>query len=283
MKTPSVDTILAAYASTGHDAPAHVAAWAKDAAEHDRLVLSAPRGHSLTTFLTALVVASIADDPNVRVFYFSANPTEAGDFVIGAKAAVEATAPHLRGQREGGWGQTQFTVQRDQPLRDPTLRARGWRSALTGGRYDLIIVDSVQDDEALSTPEARAQAKTRFDDSIAPMLVEGGRIVVAGPHRHEDDLLAYLAWSEGFALREYPAVTEWPDLARVTYEFERDESGKEVTRAARVPEDARGRSLWPERWPVEKLLAMRRSVGEAAFSREMQCAPLALATNAPPC
>lgn len=245
--------------------PPHRRRWSAASAQAARLLVVGPRGHGKSTFARDLIRTSIVANPNIRVLLLESTPQVALDAVSELEGDLEA----LGLRNPGAWGKTRFTVKRDLLLRDPTLRACGWRAALANGRHDLIVVDDVEDDEAVLTLESRAATWRRFENEVCPMLVEGGRIVVVGSRKHEGDLYGRLAADPAWTLVHDRAILAWPDLSRVTYEYETVE-GKDVVKAAFVPADSPGRALWPERWSVADLLKVRRSIGERVFEQEFQ-------------
>jgi hypothetical protein len=255
--------------------------WYAELDRHDRALVLAPRAHGKTSSIArVLVLHRILTNRNVRILLLSRTTQGANDSLSVIKADLETNADLLGDwqvdaeggaiRSKGAWGQTQFTVRRAKNLRDPTLRARGWGSALTGGRYDLIILDDIEDDASVLNAAQRRKTVARLQMTVAPLLDTGGRLVVIGTKKHAADLYAHLAEDPTYALIHDRAILEWPDLARVVYEVEHDASGKEIIKAAHVPEDTPGRSLWPEKWPVSALLMIRRSIGERAFQQEYQ-------------
>lgn len=259
--------------------------WYRELDRNDRTLVLAPRSHGKTSAIArVLVLHRVLTNRNIRILLLSRTAQSAMDSLQVVKADLEANAKihadwHVDGEggslrSKAGWGQTQITVRRMKNLRDPTLRARGWGSALTGGRYDLIILDDIEDDETVINAAMRRKTLNRMRMTVAPLLDTGGRIVVIGTKKHADDLYAHIAEDPTYAVIHDKAILEWPDLERVEYATRIDESGKEVIVGATVPANdngtPQGRSLWPEKWPVSALLMIRRSIGERAFQQEYQ-------------
>lgn len=255
--------------------------WYRELDRHDRTLVLAPRAHGKTSSIArVLVLREILANRNVRILLLSRTTQGANDSLAVIKTDLETNDKILSDwqvdaeggtlKSKGAWGQTQFTVRRSKNLRDPTLRARGWGSALTGGRYDLIILDDIEDDESVINSQQRRKTLNRLRQTVAPLLDTGGRIVVIGTKKHADDLYTHVAEDPTYAVIHDKAIHEWPDLSRVTYEVELDESGKEVVKAAHVPADSPGKALWEEKWSVADLLKIRRSIGERAFEQEYQ-------------
>jgi len=255
--------------------------WYRQLDRHPRVLALAPRAHGKTSSIArVLVLHRILTNRNVRILLLSRTTQGANDSLTVIKSDLETNEKILGDwqvdaeggtiRSKGAWGQTQLTVRRAKNLRDPTLRARGWGSALTGGRYDLIILDDIEDDETVLNAAQRKKTLNRLRMTVAPLLDTGGRLVCVGTKKHADDLYTHLHADPTYAKIHDRAILEWPDLARVVYETELDESGKEVVKTVHVPADAPGKSLWPEKWPVAALLMIRYSIGERAFEQEYQ-------------
>lgn len=262
--------------------------WYRELDRSDRVLVLAPRAHGKTSAIArVLVLHRILCNRNIRILLLSRTTQGANDSLSVVKADLETNEKILGDwqvdaeggtiRSKGSWGQTQVTVRRVKNLRDPTLRARGWGSALTGGRYDLIILDDIEDDESVINAAQRRKTLNRMRMTVAPLLDTGGRIVVIGTKKHADDLYTHLAEDPTYALVHDRAILEWPELDKVSYQTRHDESGKEIVVAASIPANdnagrpiAQGRALWPEKWPVSSLLMIRRSIGERAFQQEYQ-------------
>lgn len=254
--------------------------WYRALDTHRRILFLAPRSHGKTQSVSrVLVLQRILANRNIRILLISLTTESARDSLSMVKADLENNAD-IAGdwqvdaeggtiRSKGAWGQTSITVRRAKNLRDPTLRARGWQSAVTGGRYDLIVVDDIEDDKTVINTAQRKKTVNRIRATVVPLLDTDGQIVFIGTRKHADDAYNALKEDPTYAVIEDKAILEWPDLARVTYEVTVDESGKEVVTAARV-DGFEGRSLWPEKWPVAALLMIRKSIGERAFAQEYQ-------------
>lgn len=255
--------------------------WYRALDAHKRILFLAPRSHGKTQSVSrVLVLQRVLANRNIRILLISLTTESARDSLSMVKADLENNAALVADwqvdaeggtiRSKGAWGQTSITVRRSKNLRDPTLRARGWNSAVTGGRYDLIIVDDVEDDKTVINAAQRRKTVNRIRATVVPLLDTGGQIVFIGTRKHADDAYNALINDPTYAVIQDKAILEWPDLPRVTYEVSVDESGKEVVTAAHVPSDAGGRSLWPEKWSIAALLMIRKSIGERAFEQEYQ-------------
>lgn len=255
--------------------------WYRQLDEHDRALALAPRSHGKTSSISrVLVLREILANRNIRILLLSRTTESAKDSLSVLKTDLETNEKILADwqvdgeggslRSKGSWGQTQFTVRRTKNLRDPTVRARGWGSKVTGGRYDLIILDDIEDDETVMNSQQRKKTLNRLRTTVAPLLDTGGRIVVIGTKKHADDLYTHVANDPTYAVIHDRALLEWPDLSKVTYETALDESGKEIVKSVHLAPGAGGRALWPEKWSIEALLLIWRSIGSRAFNQEYQ-------------
>lgn len=89
-----------------------------------------------------------------------------------------------------------------------------------------------------------------FQGTVEPLLEPWGRMIVVGTRKHPNDLYGRLIKSETFKVIHDKAIIQ-------------DENGKK-------------RSLWPERWPLEKLEEKKRKMGTVMFNREYQNDPSGL-------
>ncbi len=131
------------------------------------------------------------------------------------------------------------------------LTARGAESSTRGLRHgayrpDLVLLDDAESDEHVLTPEQRVKLKQWWHKAVEPMLDPNiGVSIVVGTILHFDSLLSYLLTrTDVYDTFKYAAIQ--PD----------------------------GTSLWPERWPLDKLEEERLRLGTAAFSQEYMNNPL---------
>lgn len=81
--------------------------------------------------------------------------------------------------------------QRNQILVAPTWATTGTEKQQTSQHYDLIVHDDLVDEENSRTPELREKTKQVYRNSW-DLLEPGGRMVVMGTRKHQDDLYAEL-------------------------------------------------------------------------------------------
>lgn len=121
---------------------------------------------------------------------------------------------------------------------------RGLRSG--SHRPDLTLLDDVDSDEHVNTPEQRAKIKAWFTRAVEPLMDPNrGTLVMVGTILHYDSLLAnLLERSDVYDTHVYKAIKD------------------------------DGTPLWPERWSLEALEDRRRVMGSASFNQEYMNNPL---------
>jgi phage terminase large subunit-like protein len=147
---------------------------------------------------------------------------------------------------------------------DASIEAIGAGGSVTGGHFDLIICDDIQDDRNTYTAGVRRKTREWWRGTISPMLVRGGMICVIGTRKHHDDLFSHLIDDPTYQVSHDQAVVEWPEEWGY---IEEEEDGR--TRIVGI-EHKGGRVLWEAERPLEYLLLERRAIGARLFSREFQ-------------
>lgn len=255
--------------------------WYRRFDEEKRIVFLAPRSHGKTHVVArVLALHRILTNRNVRILIVCKSAESARDSLAMIKHDLEENprikvdweVPEEGGtlRSKGRWGKSSICVRRSKNLRDGTVKAVGVGSSITGGRYDLIILDDIDDETTVANARRRRKTKHWLKGTVLPMLDDGGSVVAIGTRKHSDDTYQDLLDDPTFATIQTEAILEWPDLTKVTWDVTVDASGKEVVRGAHVPDDAGGKTLWPEKWPIEKMLLVWRSIGSFLFAREYQ-------------
>ena len=141
---------------------------------------------------------------------------------------------------------------REQELRDPSMIAKGISANITGSRADIVICDDVEVPNTCDTQGKREDLRERLDE-IEFVLVPGGtQLFVGTPHTRES-----------LYTEELPVIGDAPYLAGFT-RFE-------------LPLlDDRGNSAWPERFPRQRIAAIKRRAGPAKFQSQMMLRPMSI-------
>jgi predicted phage terminase large subunit-like protein len=169
---------------------------------------------------------------------------------------------------------------------DPTLdRAREWKTK-EGGRYfatgvgggltgrgcDILLLDDVVKNRDEADSETLRELLWGWYISTAlTRLAPDGVVIVIGTRWHEDDLIGRLTNPERVRQLEdagHGAKFEVLNLEAICENPETDPLHRKL-----------GESLWPERWPVKKLLEIKADIGSREFAGLYQGRPAAPGGN----
>jgi hypothetical protein len=132
------------------------------------------------------------------------------------------------------------------------VRARTFRSSLRGLHPELVVLDDVLNDDNSLTGEQRDKTYRWFMGTLMPM--DAKQITIIGTALHQADLLAQLRKKMGQGVDRHHTPL---GFRAETY---------------RALDEVTGDTLWPERFPTHKLLALRDE-DPLSFSREYQNDP----------
>lgn len=129
--------------------------------------------------------------------------------------------------------------------------AVGRGGALTGrGAHWLIIDDPFKNDEEAYSTTIRDQLWNWFTKTAYTRLMPGGRVLIIMTRWHEDDIVGRIFDTEYMD----------PEEAKQWY-------------VLKLPAIHDGKALWPERYPIETLNSIRRTLGPSAWSALYQGEP----------
>lgn len=258
--TDLADALAFARKYLPHHAPTASPAFHRElielAGQHDRLAAAAPRGHAKSTLLSLIYPLWAAATKRRRfVVIVSDTATQAIDHLgnifqeLMENDALLRDFPHLALPDQGHYKEKRVkrTVNDFITVGGVNFVAKGAGAGLRGMRRgnqrpDLIIVDDLENDENVRTPEQREKLRDWFGKSLSNLFgPTGGQLIVIGTILHRESLLAWLLGPGGpemYAKRLYRAI------------------------------DAQGDVLWPDVWTVEKLAEKRAEIGSRAFASE---------------
>jgi hypothetical protein len=162
-----------------------------------------PRGHFKTSLMNhAYIVHRIIRNPNIRIAMVMHNLDEAKRKGRKLKAILKGKQMQTYfpeviplQSRDAVWSATEFSVNRDQEYPEATVTLFGVASGMTGGHYDLIIVDDGVDFRAANQPGVMETA-VEFLRSLDPvfedeesMLLVIGTLWPGGPEGYYEQLL----------------------------------------------------------------------------------------------
>ncbi len=174
--------------------------------------------------------------------------------VCGGSENSESRGRKPRTQKRA-WSSTKFTTSTG-----ITVQAKGSGASFRGLRVgpqrpDLVICDDLEKDEHVRTPEQRRKLENWLRRVVMPALAPDGQLLVLGSIIHYDSLLANLRDPKRFPRWDYAVYRALEAEPAADAGFRRI-------------------SLWPARWPVEKLDLERERIGTLAFEQEYQANPI---------
>lgn len=264
--------------------------------EKRKLLFLAPRDHGKTEAGITVVTREICMNRDIRILWVAVALDSAKKRVnkvkrlLGSEKIVAdwTTSPEtgygpFKASDSDKWTETQLYVSRKRNSVDPTLEAVGSGGSVTGGHFDLIVFDDVEDDRTCNTAATRQKTRAWFRGTILPMLSRGGALVVIGTKKHHDDLYDYLEKDGTFKTIKDPAlfieevnerggVVRTPVIPEHKFRITLDDYGKEMITGVDVTDTRDVKALWPDpNWrDVNYLLTERHSMGSIMFNREFQ-------------
>jgi len=219
----------------------------------ESVVVLEPRGHAKTTWAnTILMTWLIARNPHLRVGMISNTYKQAADFSRAIRWTMEANERFREVFGDLTAGSPKMTDaawilpgSKMAGTNNTTMYAQGAGGAIISKRFDLILCDDILDEENTVNIEQREKVDGWFWKTLRPCLVPGGTMLVIGTRWAEGDLYEQLI---------NPPEKEgrgWTHLIRG---------------ALTESEDGELSALWPEVWPVPKLLEERANMGSDLFA-----------------
>jgi len=250
-----------------------------------------PRDHGKSEiFAISYPLRRICEDPNIRILIVQKTATESEKTLDVIKSELEkntglkqyysghwmttvgyrdisnATGVVDReGQREGAWQRRRIYVKRTRRGKDPTVEAVGVGGAITGGHFDVIIVDDVEDDENTRTAERQRWMRQWFSGTIMQLREPHTKIVVVGTLKTlGQDIYNSILDNPVWSCTVVPAILSH-SLEEIEYEPVYDNEGRLVNVDVKTPGV---RTLWPARWPIEALLVEMLASVRSIWIRE---------------
>lgn len=151
-------------------------------------------------------------------------------------------------------------------------------------RPDLIILDDVENDENVRTPEQRKKLKDWFDKAVSKCGDDYTDIVYIGTLLHYDSLLAKTLTNPAYRSIKYKAVIRfsqaddlWQQWETIFTDLSNDDREADALAFFQAHKTAMlegTQVLWEEKLSYYDLMVMRVSEGEASFNSEEQNEPI---------
>lgn len=203
--------------------------------------------HNSEQLVVTRILHALGRDPSLRIGLIG-NTMRQSEKTLKKIALAISGNPDLRevfpNLRPGApWRDAAITVARDTAAKDPSIQAIGVHGSVLGSRLDLVFMDDVVDFENSRSDKARRDLIDWVLSTVFGRLTEDARVVVLGNAFHPEDLLHVLEKLPGWRGVRFPVL------------------------------NAAGESVWPERWPLDRINARRDEVGPLEFARTMLCQP----------
>ncbi len=221
-----------------------------------QLLLMAFRASGKSTIVGLFCAWLLYQNPNCRILICSAEQNLATKMVRSVKGMfdkhplLKPLKPHKLSQ----WAADEFTINRPEILRDPSMVARGIFGNITGFRADVIICDDVEVPNNCDTADKRAILRERLAEIDFILTPNGTQLYVGTPHCH-DSLYNYSqnpaepAFLQEFHRLYLPIINE------------------------------HGKSSWPEKYPLPAIENYKKRHGLAKFLSQMMLESVPLSDN----
>lgn len=219
-------------------------------AESDRQgLLMAFRNSGKSTIVGLFCAWALYRQPSTRILVMAADYALAKKMVRNVKRVIEQhpVTRGLKPSRLDQWASDQFTVIRDQELRDPSMLAKGIGANITGLRADLIICDDVEVPRNCDTSIKRTELREKLEELDYILTPKGMQLYIGTPHTF-------------YTIYQVKADKSKPETEPFLLNFKKLE----------LPLlDKKGCSAWPERFSLEKIASLRLRSGENKFRSQM--------------
>ena len=251
-----------------------------------------PRDHGKSEiFCISYPLRLICEDPNVRILIVQKTATEAEKTLQVIKTELETNgpmkayyAPHWQrtvghkdianaqgailvdGERQGAWQQRRIYCKRQRKGKDPTVEAVGVGGAITGGHFDIIILDDIEDDENTKTDDRLRSLVSWFTGTIQQLREPHTKMIVVGTKKtNRNDVYKLIEENPVWDCLTVPAILSH-QLNDIEFDLVRNEQGIVTGVDVKTPEVS---TLWPAKWGIEALmLEMVASADKAVWIRE---------------
>lgn len=262
-----------------------------------------PREHGKSqTGTTDIPAWKICENPNVRVLLMSETADQAKDIksqlegTLGVEdgEVLPDTVADQYGLEVQQHTKKKLAFRRSDEFREPTVRAAGFDTGVTGGHYDLLVFDDIVSWKTQRTEARRRKAWQQFSDYSQNLGSEGESVyMVLGTRKHPEDIYSRMIGSFGWDVVVEPAISDWSVVENREFkvitqggtEYDGSELGDINPRNETVTGVIPKRDvdvLWPERYPLETLLGKYvgamgdEGEGTLIWKRENQNDPEAL-------
>lgn len=258
-----------------------------NAREGSHTAVAAPRGHAKSTNLT------FKDALHATVYaykHYVILLSDTRDQAVGFLEAIKEELEENEALRED-FGDLRGDSWREDAIvtkTDIKLQAKSAGQKMRGLKYknwrpDLIVLDDIENDENVRTPEQRQKLLNWFDKAVSKCGDDYTDFVYIGTVLHYDSLLIRVMKRAAYRSVKYQAVLsfsnsplwdEWEVILTGLDNPGRAEDALAFFQAHEEEMLAGTKVLWPEKLSYYQLMFMRVDEGEAAFNSEEQNEPI---------
>jgi len=207
-------------------------------------------------------------DPTSRTLIISEGSTLAEGKLEQVKHIIEDVGPKFGAEIETA-NNSELELVNDANHGEATVEAAGFGSKITGGHFDLIIFDDLVDWPSQRTEARREKIWSQFQNYLN-LGSEGETVyLVLGTRKHPEDLYSNLIANPTWYTTVDRAIGDWTIVEEKAYDLVA--KNPDTGEVSRYPADEVHRIgsdeaildaephyevpvLWPERWPLNKLL-----------------------------
>lgn len=254
-----------------------------------REVVAAPRGHAKSTNLTFKdTIHAALYNYKHYIILISDSSEQAEGFLEDIKSEMEDNPNIIEdfGIQKGdkAWRSSVVLTKKDVKIEaigsGKKIRGRKHRN----WRPDLIVLDDIENDENVNTPEQRRKLKSWFDKAVSKAGDTYTDIIYIGTVLHYDSLLSNVLKNPRYHAKKYQAIISEADNIKLWEEWERiytnlfDEEHEQNALTffeANRDEMLEGTEvLWEEKLSYYDLMEIKVSEGTASFNSEMMNNPI---------
>ncbi len=253
----------------------HLSQKAIDENTKEKLLVLAPRDHGKSYLSILYTVWRLCIDRDSKILFVSATAGQAEKRLRMVKSFLESDRikddwasddlPPFR-TKETKWISTQIYLNRSTESIDPSLECVGSGGAITGGHFDVLILDDVDDDKTTFSAGVRRKTREWLSGTMQPVLTRKGFMLVVGTRKHMDDVYSHMIKDPTFSVIHDKAIIQFPES--FSFETMIDKTGRDVIKGVTIKGESE--VLWQAQRPIEYLLKERATVGTRLFTREFQ-------------
>lgn len=253
-----------------------------------RRAIAAPRGHAKSTSFTFKdTMHSILYEYKHYPIIISDSTEQAEGFLADIKTELEENLIIFDdfGDLQGKVWKTGVIL----TSTDVKVEAIGSGKKIRGRRHrnwrpDLIVMDDVENDENVNTPDQRRKLYNWFNKAVSKAGDTYTDICYVGTILHYDSLLSKVLNNPEYHSKKYRGVISfaenqalwdaWETIYTDLENEDRQEDAEEFFNCNKEEMLKGAEVLWEEKQPYYKLMVMRISEGESSFNSEIQNDPI---------